>query len=365
MRDDYKFDDPEYGTFPVGEYEDYLAAAERLPMIQTPAIFGMDDNADITKDNGEVNGLFESILKTQESGGSGGGGKSRDQVVTELTKDILTKLPANYNIEEVQLKFPTLYEESMNTVLAQEMIRYNRLCDVIRPSLQKLLKAMKGLVVMSNDLEAIANAFFNGQVPKQWLGKSFPSLKPLSGYVQDLFARLSFFQKWYENGSPANFWFSGFYFPPAFLTGALQNFARQNNHAIDTVEFDFSVINTEPTTKPELGVYIWGMFLEGARWNSTINELDSQHPKQLLATMPTVHCITMKTVDIIEKWGPDVMDEGDPFYKCRVYKTSARRGVLATTGHSTNFVFYIRIPTSKEQSHWIKRGCALLCASDD
>merc|ERR1711988_1250377 len=372
MKDDYKFEGlEEYGTFEVCEYEDYIAKAEQLPSLQTPAIFGMDDNADITKDNKEVTGLFESILKTQESSDSGGGGgMSRDEVIAELTKDILTKLPPNFNIEEVQLKYPTLYEESMNTVLTQEMIRYNRLSNVIRPSLQKLLKALKGLVVMSADLEEVATAFFNGQVPPQWLGKSFPSLKPLSGYTADLFERLKFFTKWYEDGAPVNFWFSGFYFPPAFLTGALQNYARRNKIAIDTVDFDFKVFNEEPTTKPEFGVYIHGLFLEGARWNAQINELDVQHPKQILAPMPTVFCMTQKIVDIIDQWGPDVLDEGgppagDPFYKCRVYKTSARRGVLATTGHSTNFVFYLRIPTSKPQSYWIKRGTALLCATDD
>jgi len=374
MKDDHKFDDPNYGTFPVGEHADYIKYAQSLPMIQTPMIFGMDDNADITKDNKEVNGLFDAILKTQESssGGGEGGGKSRDDIISELTKAILIKLPPNYNIEEVGLKYPTLYEESMNTVLVQEMIRYNRLTDVIRPSLQKLLKAMKGLVVMSADLDEVASCFYDGRVPPKWLGKSFPSLKPLAGYTADLFARLEFFESWYQNGPPVNFWFSGFYFPPAFLTGALQNYARRNQLAIDTVEFDFEIFNTDPTTKPPHGCYIYGMFLEGARWNAEINELDHQLPKQLLASMPTVFCKTMKTVEILDLWGPDVLlnvpggpPGGDPFYACRVYKTSARRGVLATTGHSTNFVFYCRIPTSKPQSYWIKRGTALLCATDD
>lgn len=49
----------------------------------------------------------------------------------------------------------------MNTVLCQEVIRYNRLLSIMAVSLVNVKKALKGLVVMSEDLEALANSLFD------------------------------------------------------------------------------------------------------------------------------------------------------------------------------------------------------------
>ena len=76
-------------------------------------------------------------------------------------------------------RYPVLYDESLNTVLLQEAKRYNRLLTVLKSSLQDLLKALKGLVVMSETLETMSNSLFNNRVPQLWQDVGYASLKPL------------------------------------------------------------------------------------------------------------------------------------------------------------------------------------------
>lgn len=125
----------------------YLDFINSLPLSTPPAVFGLHDNADITKDLQEAQLLLDSLLLTQSSSttatasskpaagarvsmvsGTGAADaaaavlvkvKSQEEVIAEVAADILARLPANFDLEAAEAAYPQDYYNSMNTVLVQ------------------------------------------------------------------------------------------------------------------------------------------------------------------------------------------------------------------------------------------------------
>jgi dynein heavy chain len=252
----------------------------------------------------------------------------------------------------------------MNTVLQQELIRFNGLLATIRDSLIQLNKAIEGLVLFSVDLEKVYDRIFDNRVPDLWHTVGYPSLKLLGSWFLDYLERIKFLDSWIEHGHPANYWISGFFFTQSFLTGTKQNYARKMVLPIDTIDWTFKVImDNDPSidvnVKPEKGAYVHGLYLDGAQYDREENWLAESLPKILFVPMPYIWIIPTVKSEI---------EESDSFYSCPIYKTSARKGVLSTTGHSTNFVIACDLPLNfklHDDKHWIKRGVAMLTQLDD
>ena len=147
----------------------------------------------------------------------------------------------------------------------------------------------------------------------------------------------------------------GFFFPQAFLTGTLQNYARKHVIAIDKLSFQFKYLDFEASDvkeKPEDGCYIHGLFLEGAKWDKNKKIIGDPKAKELYSSLPMMLLLPQADRKIPETG----------IYNCPVYKVVSRRGTLSTTGHSTNFVMFFELPTVETEQRWILAGVAAFLA---
>ena len=106
--------------------------------------------------------------------------------------------------------------------------------------------------------------------------------------------------------------------------------------------------------RPPDGVLVHGLFLEAARWDFRRMQLADPEPGIMNPMMPVIHFLPAQNP-------PPPKD----VYTAPLYKTSARAGILSTTGHSTNFIVPIQLPSAQPEDYWILKGTALLTQLTD
>jgi dynein heavy chain len=189
-------------------------------------------------------------------------------------------------------------------------------------------------------------------VPQSW-SKAYPSSKPLGSWMRDLTLRCQQFSDWAETELPKYFWLPGFTYPTGFLTAVFQTCSRANGVAIDALSWDFPVLAHMDTKQisaaPKEGVYVTGMFVEGACWQFANGCLEEPKPMELISPMAIVH---FKPVE-----GKKKASKG--YYSCPLYMYPVRTG----TRERPSYVVSVDIRCGRFSAEfWTKRGVALLLA---
>ncbi|KAJ8927093.1 hypothetical protein NQ314_020365, partial [Rhamnusium bicolor] len=252
-----------YGLPKKREYKDYLLHISSLPRDDVPEIFGLNEFKVAFGTIEKSNKLILSLLDVLEEKNKKDVKESELYLLTAL-EDLLKKLPLPIDLEE---------KPFYNTVLLQEIKRYNTLLSVILNSLHNLRQAFGGIITISTEYEEMAKSIIDNNVPEEWLKFSYPSQRNLSSYVDDLCRRIEYFKN-IKNLDENKFWLAAFFFPKALICKAKLDFSRVVDTPLDDLTFDYDIINND--TPVSNGFILEDLYIVGAKWdkeNSTLIQL--------------------------------------------------------------------------------------------
>uniref|UniRef100_A0A667G8R3 Dynein axonemal heavy chain 8 n=1 Tax=Lynx canadensis TaxID=61383 RepID=A0A667G8R3_LYNCA len=327
--------------------DQYFEYIQSLPSLDNPEVFGLHPNADITYQSNTASAVLETITNIQPKESGGGVGETREAIVYRLSEDMLSKLPPDYIPHEVKARLIKMgHLNSMNIFLRQEIDRMQRVISILRSSLSDLKLAIEGTIIMSENLRDALDNMYDARIPQIWKRVSWDS-STLGFWFTELLERNAQFSTWIFEGRPNVFWMTGFFNPQGFLTAMRQEVTRAHKGwALDSVTIHNEVLRQtkeEITSPPVEGVYIYGLYMDGAAWDRRNGKLTESTPKVLFTQLPVLHIFAINSI----------APKDPKLYVCPIYKKPRRTDLTFIT------VVYLRTVLSPD--HWILRGVALLC----
>jgi dynein heavy chain, axonemal len=146
------------------DWDTALNYIKSLPLNDNTEAFGLHPNAEISSAIIEANTICETILMLLPRD-VGGSGASTESIIKDKIRELVGKLPKPFDTDEAAKKHSVIYTESMNTVLQQELMRFNKLLKTVHGYLVNVDKAIDGFVVMSQELEIVFNSILDNKVP--------------------------------------------------------------------------------------------------------------------------------------------------------------------------------------------------------
>ena len=344
---------PEWPGTDIDQYRKYI---EDLPLVDDPEIFGLHGNADLAFRSLQTKQVLGVILDIQPKEGGGGGGLTREETVLQVVNDLQAKLPPDYRPDDVKTGIKSLggMGKPLNICLKQEIDRLQKVISTVRFMLAQLKLAIAGTIVMSPELAEALDALFMARVPPVWTKVSVLIAPNMGVWWLNILNRAEQFTSWLRNGRPSCFWLTGFFNPTGFLTANRQEVCRKHNKdnwALDDVINSFEVLRQERDEVkkgPDEGIYIYGLFLDCAKWEKAKDRLADSDPKVLFAPLPVLWITgCLSTASKSDK---------NMYYDAPLYKAPKRTGL--------NFISSVQLRTEEQPQKWTLRGVALLATID-
>ncbi|KAM6052185.1 dynein axonemal heavy chain 10 [Chlamydotis macqueenii] len=332
--------------------DDFVEAIESLPLANTPEVFGLHVNAEIGYYTQAVRDIWSHLLELQPQTGETGMGISRDEYIANVATDIENTIPQVFKLAQIRKGFgPDLSPTTV--VLLQELECFNKLITRMAKSLAELQRALAGEVGMSSELDDVARALFNGQIPGIWRRLAPDTLKTLGNWIIFFRARYNQYTSWVNECEPKVMWLSGLHVPAAYLTALVQATCRKNKWPLDHSTLYTEVTRyraaedvTEGSTE---GCFVSGLFMEGADWDIAHSCLTKSKPGVLVVELPILKIIPIEAHRL----------KLQNTLRTPVYTTSLRRNAMGV-----GLVFEADLYTTKHISHWVLQGVCLTLNAD-
>eukprot|EP00826_Nyctotherus_ovalis_P001946 TRINITY_DN10368_c0_g2_i3.p1 TRINITY_DN10368_c0_g2~~TRINITY_DN10368_c0_g2_i3.p1 ORF type:complete len:549 (+),score=111.08 TRINITY_DN10368_c0_g2_i3:59-1705(+) len=333
--------------------EQYIKHARGFPQVDDPELFGLNSTAQVTYSLKTSEQTLDA-LSLLAFGAVPPPIESKEESESRLEK-LIEEIPAEFDMGEYTKKFPYKPTQCQNIVLLQEIRKYNNLLSVIRKSLIEAKAVMEGESALTTEMESTVKSLQKNEVPILWKENSYPSLKPASSWVKDLQRRIDFFQQWIGQGNVTDYWISAFFSPQSLLTVILRNYSQEKAVSIDLLRLKYKVLKKEEAHSES---NIYGLFIEGARWNEKSGYLDEMRGKERYSQMPM---ISVKPVEISSS------EKDREVYECPVYSTENRHESYSIHGCTKTHITSIDLPISSKDmvKHWVKRGVAMVTQLND
>jgi dynein heavy chain, axonemal len=346
----FAYDLPDFQGPAANRIETYTSKVEELPLTNGPGVFGLHANAEIGYFSAASKELWANLIDLQPRSASGGAGVSREDYLAGVVRDISAKIPPPEDIMNIRkrLSADTGTITPTQVVLLQELERWNNLVNSMQSSLADLSRALAGEIGMSDALEDLGNALFNGRLPQMWRQLAPETQKSLGGWMSHFLARHRQYTTWINDGEPAVMWLSGLHIPESYLTALVQTTCRRKNWPLDKSTLYTTVTKfvdpSECGAKLEDGCYVRGLYLEGAGWDREGGCLKRQDPKVLVVELPIMQIIPIEAARL----------KLHNTFKCPVYVTQNRRNAMGV-----GLVFEADLATTEHASHWTLCGTCL------